>query len=131
MKKTILALLAAASILACEKTWVNDSPIDTAVAASFSNVTANSVTIILTPTSEVASYLVTDPVVADGVNYQGMDAREQLEYIESNAREADAPYQRDYSSLTSTTTYCIGFVARKADGTICSAPTFASFTTSE
>lgn len=130
-KQLLLAVLAAFSLMSCEKTWENTSPIDTAVDAIFTNVTASSVTITLTATGDVASYLITDPALADGVNYLSMDARGRLDYIRNNAREADSPYQKEYHSLTAATTYCIGFIARKADGTICSAPAFASFTTSE
>jgi len=131
MKKFIALLVFGVMLISCEKVWRNDSPIDTAVAASYSNLTSSSVTIALTPTSEVASFLVTDPALADAVGYLGMDAKGRLDYIMEHGRESDAPYEKSYSSLSAATTYCIGFVARKADGTICSAPTFSTFTTAE
>lgn len=131
MKKIIALLVLGAMLLSCEKTWHNNSPIDTAVAASFTNLTSSSVTVSLTATSEVASYIVTDPVLSDAVGYLGMDARGRLEYIQEHGRESDSPYEKSYTSLSAATSYCIGFVARKADGTICSAPTFATFSTTE
>lgn len=131
MKRFAVILILGATLLSCEKTWQNDSPIDTAVAASYTNLTSSSVTVSLTATGEVASFLVTDPALADAVGYLGMDARGRLDYIKEHGREADAPYEKSYSSLSASTTYCIGFVARKADGTICSAPSFSTFTTAE
>ena len=120
MKKILALLVIGIMSLSCAKTWHNDSPIDTAVAASFTNITSSSVTVSLTPTNAVASYLVTDPALADAVGYLSMDAKGRLEYIQEHG-----------TSLSAATTYCIGFVARKADGTICSAPTFSTFTTTE
>lgn len=131
MKKIFALLVIGIMSLSCAKTWHNDSPIDTAVAASFTNITSSSVTVSLTPTNAVASYLVTDPALADAVGYLSMDAKGRLEYIQEHGRESDSPYEKSYTSLSAATTYCIGFVARKADGTICSAPTFSTFTTTE
>ncbi|MGI6312726.1 MAG: hypothetical protein ACOXZI_00080 [Candidatus Cryptobacteroides sp.] len=131
MKKFFTLIIMGALLLSCEKTWHNDSPIDTAVAASFSNLTSSTVTISLTATNEVASYLVTDPALADAVAYLAMDAIERLAYIQEHGRESDAPYEKSYSTLSASTTYAIGFVACKADGTICSAPTFSTFTTTD
>lgn len=131
MKKILAFLVVGVMFASCAKTWQNDSPIDTAVAASFTNITSSSVTVSLTPTGAVASYLVTDPALADAVGYLSMDAKGRLEYIKENGRESDFPYEKSYTSLSAATTYCIGFVAMKADGTICSAPTFSTFTTTE
>ena len=90
MKKILALLVIGIMSLSCAKTWHNDSPIDTAVAASFTNITSSSVTVSLTPTNAVASYLVTDPALADAVGYLSMDAKGRLEYIQEHGRESDS-----------------------------------------
>ena len=110
---------------------VNDTPINTAVKLQVGDISANTAEITLSPTQDVASFIVAGPALAGSFDYVGADAIASLAWIKENGSEYPAPFSQVYAELESGTGYFLGFVALDASGTIVSAPSFGSFKTKD
>jgi len=127
---TILCLTTLAALWSCEKEVVNNSPIKSAVKMTTSKITTSKATVYLEPYGDsVATYLVVGPLLADSVPYGTWDGVKRREYIETNGKAFPKPYAENFSGLTPGTTYVMAYLAKRADGVVCSAPSFTTFKT--
>lgn len=135
MKRKTLFVFAATALVgmaavSCEGDYnLNDTQINTAVRLISDEITATDAVIDLSPTQDVASFIVAGPVVNGTFNYAGADAISKLNWIKENGQTFEAPYSVTHEKLVPGTTYMMGFVALNDKGTVVSAPSFGTFTT--
>ena len=82
---------------------VNDTPINTAVKLQVGDISANTAEITLSPTQDVASFIVAGPALAGSFDYVGADAIASLAWIKENGSEYPAPFSQVYAELESAT----------------------------
>lgn len=136
MKKFYYLTLCVGALLtgvACAQIGLGEdtsSPVNAAFQVAVSSIGANTATVdFVTEQDNIATYRMVGPVDGLELNYLAMDAIQRKAYIAEHGKDMAAGEPFQLSGMKSKTTYVVGAYGIDKDGTVVTAPTFASFQT--